>query len=104
MSRPIPEPFGISTKAINPPCNPRCGCLSFNPRRHVHAEPAQWGYAAILVLLAHPPATSSAIGLVVGWTFLAHFAVVLAASRGRHLSWLVFLTIGVVVIWATRHL
>lgn len=62
---------------------------------------AWWGYAAILVLLAHPPATTSAIGLAVGWTFLAHFAIVLAASRGRHLSWLVFLAIGVIAIWAT---
>jgi len=63
---------------------------------------AWWGLAAILVLLAHPPATSSAIGLVIGCTFLAHFAIVIVASRGKHLSWPVFLAIGILVIYATR--
>jgi len=63
---------------------------------------AWWGFAAILVLLAHPPATSSAIGLVIGCTFLVHSAIVVAGSRGKHLSWPVFLAIGTIVIYATR--
>jgi hypothetical protein len=63
---------------------------------------AWWGLAAIVVLLANPPVEPRAVGLVVGCTFLAHFAVVLPASRGRHLSWIVFLAIGIVVIYATR--
>jgi hypothetical protein len=68
-----------------------------------HITSVAWaGYAALLVLLANPPAAASAVGLVVGCMFLAHFAIVLAASRGRHLSWVVFLTIGIVVIYATR--
>lgn len=63
---------------------------------------AWWGFAAILVLLANPPAESSAVGIVVGCTFLVHFAIVLAASRGKHLSWVVFLAIGILVLYATR--
>ncbi|MDZ4164351.1 MAG: hypothetical protein U1C55_04420 [Smithellaceae bacterium] len=63
---------------------------------------AWWGFAAILFLLAHPPATSSAVGLVIGCTFLAHFAIALAGSRGKHLSWPVFLAIGIIIIYATR--
>src|SRR5215213_8402746 len=63
---------------------------------------AWFGFAAVLVLLANPPVTSSALGLVVGCTFLVHFAYVLIASRGRHLSWVAFLVIGIVAIYATR--
>ena len=63
---------------------------------------AWWGFAAILVLLAHPPLTPSALGTVVGLTFLAHFAIALGGSRGKHLSWIVFLAIGVIAIYATR--
>jgi hypothetical protein len=63
---------------------------------------AWWGYSAILVLLANPPAGSSAVGLVIGCTFLAHFAIVLAGSRGKHLAWVAFLILGIVVVYATR--
>ena len=63
---------------------------------------AWWGFAAILVLLAHPPLTQSALGTVVGLTFLVHFAIAFGASRGKHLSWLVFLAIGVIALFATR--
>jgi len=68
-----------------------------------HVTSVAWlGFAAILVLLAHPTTASSTIGLIVGCTFLAHFAVALAGSRGRHLSWPVFLAIGIIAIYATR--
>jgi hypothetical protein len=63
---------------------------------------AWWGFAAVVVLLAHPPVTTRSIGLVVGCTFLVHFAIVLVASRGRHLSWPVFLAIGALIVYATR--
>ena len=59
-------------------------------------------FAAVLVLLANPPVTPSAIGLVIGCTFLVHCVYVLIASRGRHLSWVAFLVIGIVAIYATR--
>lgn len=68
-----------------------------------HVTSVAWlGLAAILVVLAHPPATSSALGLIIGCTFLIHSAIVLIASRGKHLSWPLFLMIGIIAIYATR--
>ena len=52
MSRPTPEPFGISTNAINPSCNRRNGCVLFNPCRHVHAEPAHLEDAVVVERIA----------------------------------------------------
>ena len=63
---------------------------------------AWWGFAAILILLANHLVSSSTIGLVIGCTFLLHFAIALLGSRGKHLSWPVFLVIGVLAIYATR--
>lgn len=63
---------------------------------------AWWGFAATLVLLARPPLSSRAVGTVVGCTFLIHFFVALVMSRGRHLSWLVFLAVGVITVYATH--
>jgi len=61
---------------------------------------AWWGFAGILVLLANPPISLSGVGAVVGWTFLAHAAIALFASRGRHLAWPVFLAIGIIALYA----
>ena len=63
---------------------------------------AWWGFAAILILLANHSVNSRTIGLVIGCTFLVHFAIALLGSRGKHLSWLVFLAIGILAIYATR--
>ena len=63
---------------------------------------AWWGFAVILVVLANAPVTTSTIGLVIGGTFLVHFAVALVGSRGKHFSWPVFLAIGILAIYATR--
>ncbi len=62
---------------------------------------AWWGFAAILILLAKQSVTPRAIGLVIGCTFLVHFAIALFASGGKHLSWPIFLAIGILVIYAT---
>lgn len=62
---------------------------------------AWWGLAAVLVLLAQPPLSIHALGVVVGATFLCTGAAVLVASRGRHLAWPVFLIIGCIAIYAT---
>ena len=63
---------------------------------------AWWGFAALFILLARPPISAHAVGVVIGVTFLATSAVALIVSRARHLSWLVFLAIGVIAIYATR--
>ena len=64
---------------------------------------AWWGFAVILVVLANASVpTGSAIGLVIGCTFLVHFAIALVGSRGKHYSWPVFLAIGILAIYATR--
>jgi hypothetical protein len=84
--------------------------LSGNPRATArvlrlawHVTSLAWlGLAAVLVLLARPVVSVQAIGLAIGATFLAHFAIALVGSRGRHLSWPLFLAIGVLAIWATH--
>ena len=63
---------------------------------------AWWGFAVILILLAKGPVTLSTIGLVIGCTFLVHFAIALVGYRGKHLSWPIFLAIGLLAIYATR--
>lgn len=68
-----------------------------------HITSVAWlGLAAVLVLLAHPPVAPPAIGLAIGVTFLAHSAIAFGGSRGKHYSWIVFLAIGAITIYATR--
>lgn len=68
-----------------------------------HITSIAWlGLAGILLLAAHPPVTTQGIGMVVGITFLAHSAIALGGSRGKHHSWVVFLAIGAIAIFATR--
>ena len=69
-----------------------------------HVTSIAWlGLAAVLALLALPgAATAPRIGLAIGICFLVQGAVALVASRGRHLSWVAFLVIGVLAIAATR--
>jgi hypothetical protein len=68
-----------------------------------HVTTVAWlGFAALLVMLAHPPVSAQAVGTVIGAVFLLHFAVSLFGSRGRHYSWVAFLVIGVLATWATR--
>ena len=63
---------------------------------------AWWGFAAVLVLLAQPSFAPSALGAIIGCTFLVHFVIAFAGSRGKHLSWIFFLAIGVITMYATR--
>ncbi len=61
---------------------------------------AWWGFAAILVLLAEQSFTFHNLSSVLAATFLTTGGIALIASRGRHLSWLVFLFIGGVCLYA----
>lgn len=63
---------------------------------------AWWGFAALLVLMAHPPLVMQQVGAVIGLTFLAHFLIALFGTRGRHLSWIVFLVVAAGALYATR--
>lgn len=63
---------------------------------------AWFGLAAVLVAAAHPPVSAQTLGAIVGGTFLLHAVVSFGGSRGRHYSWVVFLAIGAITIFATR--
>jgi hypothetical protein len=66
-----------------------------------HITSAAWlGLAAVLVALVQPGAGLRSIALVVSATFLVHFVIALAASRGKHLSWILFLATGLLVGYA----
>lgn len=68
-----------------------------------HITSIAWlGFAAILIALARGTPPVSALGSIIGATFLVHGLVALTASRGRHFSWPVFLTIGVLAVYGTR--
>jgi hypothetical protein len=68
-----------------------------------HITSIAWlGFAALLVLIAHRPVTSEGIGTVIGIVFLLHSAASLIFARGKHLSWLLFLAVGALVIYAVR--
>lgn len=62
---------------------------------------AWWGFAVLLVLLAHPPLETDSVARVIAAVFGIHFLVALIASRGRHLSWIVFLLIAGLTTWST---
>jgi hypothetical protein len=51
---------------------------------------AWFGFAAILLLLHYGDVTGPGLLAVIGMTFAITGAVALIASRGKHLSWLVF--------------
>jgi hypothetical protein len=66
-----------------------------------HITSLAWlGFAALLALLAYGSATPRAVGLVIGGTFFMHGAVALIASRGKHLSWIAFFAIALLVLYA----
>ena len=68
-----------------------------------HITSIAWlGFAAILILLAQGELSVRVLGFIIGATFLVHSAIALVASRGRHLSWPVFLAIGLAAIYGTR--
>lgn len=63
---------------------------------------AWWGFSAILFHLAQSGAGNGVIGNIVGVTFLIHFVIALLSSKGKHLSWVVFLIIGLTAMYASN--
>ena len=65
---------------------------------------AWFGLGSILVLLAQREIRVDYIGYVIAITFFIHFAISLIASKGKHLSWIIFLLIGLLSIYASAKL
>jgi hypothetical protein len=66
-----------------------------------HITSVAWlGFAGLLVLLALGRATPWAVSMVIGITFGVHGVVALVASRGKHLSWIFFLAISALAVYA----
>ena len=63
---------------------------------------AWWGFSAILLHLAQSGEGSGLVGNIIGVTFLIHFVIALLGSKGKHLSWVVFLVIGLTTIYASN--
>lgn len=63
-----------------------------------------WGFAAVLLVLdrAFAADLGAHVSLAVAVTFLAAALVALVASRGRHLSWIVFLAVAVLAFFGGR--
>jgi len=57
---------------------------------------AWFGFAAILVLMAHGALTRQNLAMVIAATFLLSGLITLVVSRGRHFAWIVFLAIGAI--------
>jgi hypothetical protein len=65
---------------------------------------AWWGAALILFAYGTSLAAPSEIGIrIISVTFLASAVLALVASRGRHLSWLVFLAIALAAWLGAKH-
>ena len=61
---------------------------------------AWWGFSAILVLLAAGAFSFSNLYMVIAITFLVTGTIALVISHARHLSWVVFIFIGGVCLYA----
>ena len=69
-----------------------------------HLTSLVWlGMAAILLNIAHPPVTTASLGLITGCCFFLQFLTAVIASRGRHFSWIFFLAIGLLILFATQN-
>lgn len=62
---------------------------------------AFWGFGAIMILLAQPSFSVPGLSMILAITFLSIGLTALIASRGRHLSWIVFLFIGGACLYAS---
>ena len=68
-----------------------------------HLTSVAWlGLAAVLVHMANPPLSMPLLGNLIGFVFFVHFAFALVGSRGKHLSWPLFLAIAILTVYATR--
>ena len=65
-----------------------------------HITTIAWiGFAAILYQLTCDAKNPISISNIIGITFLISGVIALIASRGNHLSWIVFLIIAALTLW-----
>ena len=68
-----------------------------------HVTSIAWfGFAALLLLIAHPPVSAERVGVAIGIVFLVHGVASLVVARGRHLSWVFFLAVAALTLYAVR--
>ena len=66
-----------------------------------HITTVAWWAIALLVLLAHQDSLSKTTALqVIGGAALASAALPIFFTRGKHLSWVVFLVVAAIVLFA----
>lgn len=66
-----------------------------------HLTSLAWlGFAVVFVLLANPAVRPQILCIAIGVIFLAHGALALGGSRGKHLSWVLFFAIGILALYA----
>jgi len=67
-----------------------------------HITTVCWfGFAALLVQIGQGQLTSTSAANIIGYTSIASGFLPLIYTRGRHLSWIVFFTIGgIAIVWA----
>lgn len=63
---------------------------------------AWWGFAAMLVLASRDALSRDNALLALAFTMVVTAAMILIASRGKHLAWPVFAAIAAVAFWAAR--
>lgn len=65
-----------------------------------HLTSIAWlGFAAIVVALAQPELSKSLIALIISITFAVHFVLALIGSKAKHLSWVLFAVVSLLVFW-----
>jgi len=68
-----------------------------------HLTTVAWfGFAALLIHMAEGQLSLQIVGNIIAVTFLLHGFVSLVAGKGKHLSWIVFLLIGVVTLYSSN--
>ena len=60
-----------------------------------------WGIAALFIVMAQMPITTAQVSFIFGVMFLVSGIIALVASRGRHFSWIVFLTVAGLLLYST---
>ena len=63
---------------------------------------AWWGFGAMLVLASRDALTPDNALIALAVTMLVTAAMILFASRGKHLAWPVFAAIAAIAFWAAR--